>query len=230
MQRRHAFGPVFLAAQMSLAAAAQDAVVRFEPTGAPDTYRLSAEFVGELPMGYDASDQLCVWNLAQFELLGDAPITIDRSSVNSAYDTTYVPIEIRDNGTTRVYFKGEMGDPFAPEIIYDFSNPLEVLTFTYAGDPAAFELELTGWNTGFVRTGPDVAGESIVYRYHDNKAGEYTLVSLALGGGCPADTNGDGSLTPADFNAWIMAYNTGSSRATRTATGSVLRRTSTPGS
>ncbi|MEN1706484.1 MAG: GC-type dockerin domain-anchored protein, partial [Planctomycetota bacterium] len=24
---------------------------------------------------------------------------------------------------------------------------------------------------------------------------------------CPADTNGDGELTPADFNAWILAFN-----------------------
>src|SRR5690606_25344527 len=24
---------------------------------------------------------------------------------------------------------------------------------------------------------------------------------------CPADTNGDGSLTPADFTAWIAAFN-----------------------
>ena len=28
---------------------------------------------------------------------------------------------------------------------------------------------------------------------------------------CAADTNGDGALTPADFNAWILAFNTGSS-------------------
>lgn len=26
--------------------------------------------------------------------------------------------------------------------------------------------------------------------------------------GCPADTNGDGSVSPADFNAWILAFNT----------------------
>ncbi len=26
--------------------------------------------------------------------------------------------------------------------------------------------------------------------------------------GCPADTNADGALTPADFNAWIIAFNT----------------------
>lgn len=25
---------------------------------------------------------------------------------------------------------------------------------------------------------------------------------------CPADTNGDGGVTPADFNAWILAFNT----------------------
>ena len=24
---------------------------------------------------------------------------------------------------------------------------------------------------------------------------------------CPADTNGDGAVTPADFNAWILAFN-----------------------
>ncbi|MEL7483923.1 MAG: FG-GAP repeat protein, partial [Planctomycetota bacterium] len=26
---------------------------------------------------------------------------------------------------------------------------------------------------------------------------------------CPADTNGDGELTPADFNAWVVAFNAG---------------------
>ena len=25
---------------------------------------------------------------------------------------------------------------------------------------------------------------------------------------CPADTNNDGSLTPADFNTWVLAFNT----------------------
>ena len=25
---------------------------------------------------------------------------------------------------------------------------------------------------------------------------------------CPADTNGDGIVSPADFNAWIQAFNT----------------------
>ena len=27
---------------------------------------------------------------------------------------------------------------------------------------------------------------------------------------CPADTNGDGMLSPADFSAWVSAFNTGS--------------------
>ncbi|MEO0630684.1 MAG: GC-type dockerin domain-anchored protein, partial [Planctomycetota bacterium] len=25
---------------------------------------------------------------------------------------------------------------------------------------------------------------------------------------CPADVNGDGELSPADFNAWVIAFNT----------------------
>ncbi|MEL6311439.1 MAG: GC-type dockerin domain-anchored protein, partial [Pseudomonadota bacterium] len=29
------------------------------------------------------------------------------------------------------------------------------------------------------------------------------------GGECPADTNGDGALSPADFNAWVLAFNAG---------------------
>ncbi|MEO1534482.1 MAG: carbohydrate-binding protein, partial [Planctomycetota bacterium] len=44
-------------------------------------------------------------------------------------------------------------------------------------------------------------------------ASEYLVIELcdlAQDGcdGCPADTNGDGSLTPADFNAWVLAFNT----------------------
>ncbi len=209
MAMRIATAVAVVAAAIHGAASAQDTVVRFEPTGTPDTYRVLAEFVGALPAGFDASDELCVWSLTQFELVGDAPITIDPVSVNDTYDTTYTPIEIVDNGTTRVYFKGEMGDPFAPEIVYDFANPLEVLTFTYAGDPAAFTLELTGWNVGFVREPDNHANTlSLIYMYFDGRLGDASFAVDPLAPACLADVNADGLVTPADFNAWIIAFNT----------------------
>ncbi len=36
---------------------------------------------------------------------------------------------------------------------------------------------------------------------------------------CPADTNGDGALTPADFNGWILAFNTGAPECDQNADG-----------
>ncbi|MEN1706528.1 MAG: GC-type dockerin domain-anchored protein, partial [Planctomycetota bacterium] len=39
-------------------------------------------------------------------------------------------------------------------------------------------------------------------------AGLLDAVGLEVTLACPADTNGDGALTPADFNAWVLAFNT----------------------
>ncbi|MEO1534216.1 MAG: GC-type dockerin domain-anchored protein, partial [Planctomycetota bacterium] len=36
---------------------------------------------------------------------------------------------------------------------------------------------------------------------------------------CPADTNGDGELNPADFNAWIAAFNAGAAQCDQNADG-----------
>ncbi|MEL6497754.1 MAG: FG-GAP-like repeat-containing protein [Planctomycetota bacterium] len=38
---------------------------------------------------------------------------------------------------------------------------------------------------------------------------------------CLADVNGDGTLTPADFNAWVMAYNAGDASADQNGDGSI---------
>ncbi len=47
---------------------------------------------------------------------------------------------------------------------------------------------------------------------------------------CIADVNGDGMLSPADFSAWVSAFNTAARVVIRTATGCARRRTSRPGS
>ncbi|MEL7484060.1 MAG: hypothetical protein AAFN41_06865, partial [Planctomycetota bacterium] len=36
-----------------------------------------------------------------------------------------------------------------------------------------------------------------------------TRTGIPVDTSCAADTNGDGDLTPADFNAWVLAFNTG---------------------
>ena len=36
----------------------------------------------------------------------------------------------------------------------------------------------------------------------------YALVRITVPTACVADANNDGLLTPADFNAWILAYTT----------------------
>ncbi|MEO1535222.1 MAG: GC-type dockerin domain-anchored protein [Planctomycetota bacterium] len=57
------------------------------------------------------------------------------------------------------------------------------------------------------------------------EAGQFRLTGglYPLGGSggidCPADTNGDGLVNPADFNAWVIAFNTQSPACDQNADG-----------
>ncbi|MEL6498444.1 MAG: carbohydrate-binding protein [Planctomycetota bacterium] len=56
------------------------------------------------------------------------------------------------------------------------------------------------------------------------EADEYVVVDLCslMPSGCntcPADTNGDGQLSPSDFNAWVLAFNTASPECDQNADG-----------
>ncbi len=50
-----------------------------------------------------------------------------------------------------------------------------------------------------------IRGAHMYFQLSENRALE--LAGNELSVPCPADTNGDGSVTPADFTAWIAAFN-----------------------
>ncbi|MEO1534420.1 MAG: GC-type dockerin domain-anchored protein, partial [Planctomycetota bacterium] len=54
-------------------------------------------------------------------------------------------------------------------------------------------------------TSRDVGGASITESALDN----FRIGAFFCEDACPADTNGDGELSPADFNSWIAAFNSG---------------------
>ena len=86
------------------------------------------------------------------------------------------------------------------------------------GDGIIIGIEITetdGVHYGWIeiRRAPDADPTSIDHcgeRYYITRyAYELTpgVPALVTGTPCPADTNGDGSLTPADFTAWVAAFN-----------------------
>ncbi len=89
-----------------------------------------------------------------------------------------------------------------------FSSPTTLGTFNAAdGNPNP---------TNFGQSFPFAPTEASFVRMviHSNHGSSLTtgFVEAAFGQGsdeppCPADTNGDGMLTPADFSAWIAAFN-----------------------
>ena len=89
-----------------------------------------------------------------------------------------------------------------------FSSPINLGTFNCAdGNPNAT-------NFGQVFTFLPTTATHVRMVITSNHGSTLTtgFVEVALGVGedatpCPADTNGDGSLTPADFSAWIAAFN-----------------------
>ena len=50
--------------------------------------------------------------------------------------------------------------------------------------------------------------DAAIYDYFDDTTSSIAAVSSIYPCTCPADTNGDGMLSPADFSAWITAFNT----------------------
>ena len=199
------------AAALSLAAfaspaIAQDMIVRFEPTGDPNTYEMVAEFVGpgEDCRGYAFETRAVThWSSVGVRFSGDAEISI--VSWNNCFNQG--PFggapTISGNGTGDVLYVGRQSALFGGA---DISNPLFVLTFEYAGSPDAFLAEMEGVNNALIHVGPFACG--MYFQYSDGMPGEYELAFRPLiDVVCPADVNGDFAVTPGDFNAWVIAFN-----------------------
>ncbi|MEO0631283.1 MAG: GC-type dockerin domain-anchored protein, partial [Planctomycetota bacterium] len=56
--------------------------------------------------------------------------------------------------------------------------------------------------------GPDAVGaDTSVLMYWERESDGGDVLTLVTPDRCPADTNDDGTVTPADFKAWTRAYN-----------------------
>ncbi|MEO1534095.1 MAG: GC-type dockerin domain-anchored protein [Planctomycetota bacterium] len=188
------------------AATSQNLAISFQPTGEPNTYDMVAELFWPLPFPINdqPSDLGSVWAEVDVRLEGDGPITI--LQWNPAYDNPISPAEVVGNGTASVEFDGFQTSFFGATM--DPSNPLQVLRFRYDGTLEAFSSEMFGVNSLIFLTPP----LGSVYRYTDisdrPRVPELTHSFGPLPGvDCPADINGDGALSPGDFNAWVIAFN-----------------------
>ncbi|MEO1718344.1 MAG: GC-type dockerin domain-anchored protein [Planctomycetota bacterium] len=69
-----------------------------------------------------------------------------------------------------------------------------------------FGIDVTGWTFDVVFAVSDDG--TVLTGAGANPNGEAVgWVAILTGDDCPADVNGDGELTPADFNAWVIAFN-----------------------
>ncbi len=190
-------------------AASQNLAVSFQPTGEPDTYDMVAELFGPLapPITDEPVDtMLAIWSDTTVRFTGDGPITI--LSWNPAYDTLLASPEVTGDGTNDVEFFGAQNLVFGTP---DSSNPFVSLRFRYEGSPEAFSAEMSGQN---LLLGPAVSqcsrGCLLLYMSIVGDLGPLTHSFGPLPGvECTPDVNGDGFLSPADFNGWIIAFNSG---------------------
>ncbi len=83
--------------------------------------------------------------------------------------------------------------------------PFETTLRFTPGEPVA-DVTVNGVSTTATIDG--ALGTALVSGQLATGAGATTVVELTTGVPCLADTNGDGLVTPADFNAWILAFNT----------------------
>lgn len=86
--------------------------------------------------------------------------------------------------------------------VTDPANPIEVTKIV----PSDTSVNATfGWSAA-IEGDMALIGASLSSAINQNQGQAYVF-DLATGEPCPADTNGDGKLTPADFTAWIAAFN-----------------------
>ncbi|MEL6796270.1 MAG: GC-type dockerin domain-anchored protein [Planctomycetota bacterium] len=191
-------------AALASPALAQTLAISFEPTGEPNTYEMVGEFFGPFQVNlsqYFIDDVRSVWADTHVRLTGDGPITV--LDWNPTYDTQLGGPVITANGAAQIEFQGNTNNFFST---LDESNPLRVMRFRYEGSPSAFSAEMAGQNSLLL----DGAPHLLIFLYM-NVSGELGLATHSFGPlpgvECVADINGDGALSPGDFNAWILAFN-----------------------
>ncbi|MEO0631969.1 MAG: FG-GAP repeat protein, partial [Planctomycetota bacterium] len=89
--------------------------------------------------------------------------------------------------------------------LFDMADPANPVELTKIVPSDSEANDVFGWSAAF-------DGDTMLIGASQNddvadSAGAAYVV-LVPSAPCPADTNNDGLLTPADFNAWVIAFNT----------------------
>lgn len=88
--------------------------------------------------------------------------------------------------------------------LFDMSDPASPVELTKIVPTDSDANDVFGWSAAF-------DGETmLIGAAQDDEAGDTAGAAYVVSvpsEACPADTNGDGLVSPADFNAWILAFN-----------------------
>ena len=177
------------------------------------------------------------WIVTIFSQPGDMILTLTDPPSSLAINmlSPVAMLEIRDSDLN-VTLDGSVTDysstggvlPQPPEIttqpIGDIVEPGQVATFTVAADGTDLVFQWRRDGEALI-DGPGVSGSdtsSLHITASANDPAAYDVVISSPGGSvtslpailavretCPADQNFDGVLSPADFNAWVLNFNTG---------------------
>ncbi|MEL6499476.1 MAG: GC-type dockerin domain-anchored protein [Planctomycetota bacterium] len=158
---------------------------------------------------YDATpDPATSWNRPFFieGVSGLGPVSFDAFEFEVTESGVYELTSVLSSGNDHFSFlyRGSF-DPSLPlENLHDYglgngNSPFGIPRGTSFISQLLFEGETYTWVTSqWASFRPIEATSNTIVGPGD---------AVAPGDDCPADTNGDGELTPADFNAWVIAFN-----------------------
>ncbi|MEM9661515.1 MAG: GC-type dockerin domain-anchored protein [Planctomycetota bacterium] len=150
--------------------------------------------------GNALSTVLSAAQIAAFGATGDSYITIGDRSGEPAPAAVFGFIESAPFAAGQSFEAGPLGW---------FLSPIDAIGFP--GSPGLGSADGNTDNTvtliGVAQTAPTLSGTIAVAYTHGGQlfisAGDISTTAEP----CPADANGNGQLTPGDFNAWVLAFN-----------------------
>lgn len=132
-----------------------------------------------------------------FTLSGDGSVRFQGDLENSG--PSFIGFTVRVSVFSEFMPGSGFTGPFLDQTLTDDTMPGATafnvtVPLTAASGSYRVRLSLTHSGNSILATDPESGSATI----------DWTITGPAA---CPADTNGDGQLTPADFNAWVLAFN-----------------------